>query len=90
MKSDSNKFKQLIALCSVLAIIGLLLIFFSNSIGGFLADSSIEQNGYFNLSDYKFLEQVNTNKFLIIGGILFGVNLIGLLFAQLTELYTNK
>lgn len=86
MKTNSDKLKGLMVLCSLLGVIGLLLIFFSNTFGASIAWSLASEDGIADTADYEFLTTSITNNFLVTGVILFGVNLTMFLFAYYKKL----
>jgi len=86
MKTNSDKLKGFMALCSLLGVIGLILIFLSSIFGRSIAWSLASENGIADTSDYEFVSIAITNNFLVAGGILFAVNLTMFLFAYYKKL----
>ncbi|MGX9931294.1 hypothetical protein ACW0KB_08615 [Virgibacillus salarius] len=86
----NNRLKKFIFLGSFLGIIGLLLIFFSNSMGMAFGDGWLVKSDYADSSIYNFQVKANTNKFLVIGGILFGIGLTTVLLSYYKELQNKE
>ncbi|MUV37980.1 hypothetical protein JNUCC1_01788 [Lentibacillus sp. JNUCC-1] len=78
-----GKLKIIIFTGSALAIIGLCFILFSDSLGTSLADGWIAQYDY-PPKVYEHKVEANTNKFLVIGGILFATGMSSILFVLYT------
>ncbi|MCT2534861.1 hypothetical protein NC661_04020 [Aquibacillus koreensis] len=78
MRKDN--FKWLIMLGSLLGIIGLLFIFFSNNLGASLAEGWLVENEY-EMSDYLSEVKKNTSIFIVTGSILLGIGLSTVVFA---------
>ena len=86
MKTNSEKLNGLMGLCSLLGIIGLILMFLSSIFGRSIAWSLASENGIADTSEYQFISAAITNNFLVAGGILFAVNLTMFLFAYYKKL----
>lgn len=74
---SKQQIKGLSIILSIMMIIGLVLMFFSVSIGTYLGDSwaSSQPDGYLD-NRYEVVIENYINNFVIIGSILFGVSLL--------------
>ena len=76
-----DKIKGLMTLGTLLGVIGLILIFFSDNLGTTLANGSLAALDNIDTMDYEFKVRANTNNFLVTGSILFGIGLSTVVFA---------
>ena len=85
-----NKLKGLIALGSLITIIGFILLFYSVNFGLTLAEKWIAKQGGAATSTYEIVIKGFTNNFLVAGSILFGSGLVTIIFAYYKIINLNK
>jgi drug/metabolite transporter (DMT)-like permease len=76
-----DKLKGLMTLGTLLGVIGLILIFFSDNLGTTLADGLLAALDNIDTMNYEFKVKAKTNNFLVTGSILFGIGLTTMVFA---------
>ncbi|GIO26353.1 hypothetical protein [Ornithinibacillus bavariensis] len=74
----TERFNGLMSLFSILGIVGLIFICFSDNFGISIADGWLAKYDYVDSSLYEFKIKANTIKFVVTGGILFSINLIAI------------
>ena len=85
-----DKLKGLVALGSLLGIIGFLILFFSANLGVYRAESWLVKQGGVDTSIYQLVIAGFTNSFLAVGSILFGVGLATIVCAFYKILTSNE
>lgn len=73
---QNDVFNKFMFIGAVLVGVGLLFIFASGNWGLSLADGWLAKYDYADSATYEFKIGTNTNNFLVVGGILFGVGLV--------------
>ncbi|TGB03651.1 hypothetical protein [Halobacillus salinus] len=82
--------KGLIALASILAVIGFILMFFSVDFGTSLAGNWLAQRGGVETSIYLIAVEGYIENFLVSGSILFGIALAVVTFSYYKLLETRE
>jgi hypothetical protein len=88
---SKEKIHSLIIVGLLLVICGLVMIFSSVSFGTSSAESWLIRNGGADTSTYQIILKGYINNFLVAGGIIFGLGLMGVILLSFTFLkYEGK
>ncbi|WP_079479004.1 hypothetical protein [Halobacillus salinus] len=82
--------KGLVALASILAVIGFILMFFSVNFGTSLAENWLFSRGGADTSIYLIAVEGYINSFVVAGSILFGIALAVVTFSYYKLLETRE
>ena len=85
-----DKLKGVVALGSLFAIIGFLILFFSPDLVLFRAESWLVKQGGVDTSTYQIVIAGFTNSFLAVGSILFGVGVATIVVAFYKIVTSNE
>lgn len=84
-----EKLKGLVAVGSLIAVIGLIFLFFSVNFGTSLADNWLAEQGGADTSIYLIVIEGYINNFVTAGSILLGIGLATVIFSYYKTLNTN-